>query len=50
MQIQKDAQEPSAASTIHATAKPLSRAIAWSTVAAGAATLAAAAVRTLRES
>ncbi|HEU4657685.1 MAG TPA: hypothetical protein VFR97_09180 [Capillimicrobium sp.] len=49
MQIEKEAQNPTLAPTVHAVAKPVTRAIAWSAVAAGAGALAAAAIRTLRE-
>ena len=48
MQIEKQAQEPSLEPTIHATAKPLARAVAWSLVALCAAGLGAAGARTLR--
>lgn len=46
--IEKQAQEPTLAPTIHAVAKPAMRLLAWSSVLAGAAALGAAAARTLR--
>lgn len=47
MAIEKRAQEPSLAPTVHAVAKPAAKALSWAMVAAGAAGLALAAVRTV---
>ena len=47
MAIQKQPQEPSLAPTIHAMAKPVTKALSWSMVLAGAAALALAAARTV---
>lgn len=48
MAIDKREQEPTLEPTLHAVAKPATRALAWTTVAAGAAALALAAARTVR--
>jgi hypothetical protein len=49
MEIKKQEQEPTLAPTIHAVAKPATKAMAWGMTAAGAAALAFSALRTLRE-
>jgi hypothetical protein len=48
MGIEKEAQEPALAPTIHAVAKPAARAVAWTAVAVSFGALAAAAARTVR--
>jgi len=48
MGIEKQAQEPTLEPTIHAVAKPATRALSWAMVTAGAAALALAAARTVR--
>ena len=48
MAIEKRPREPTLEPTIHAVAKPATRALSWAMVAAGAAALALAAARTVR--
>lgn len=47
--IERNGQEPSLEQTVHALAKPVTRALAWTATALATLGLAAAAARTARE-
>jgi hypothetical protein len=47
--MEAEGQQPAAQSIVHELAKPAARVLAWSAVAAGAASLIAATIRNIRE-